>query len=232
MASNVSMLLRTSVFRKQLIALTGLAMVGFVIAHLSGNLLIFLGPEMFNHYADMLHHLPEIVWPMRIGLLAAIIIHIVLTIQLVRENKAARPRAYEVEQVKGDKKFATTAMIYTGLLLVFFIVLHLIDFTFANREGELSYVDGESLSLFGLVWNKFSLEHGGWWRVPVYIAAMISLGLHLSHAIQSVFQTLGANNTRYMPHIKKLSLALGILIAFAFASIPIYVLIMPEPMGA
>jgi succinate dehydrogenase / fumarate reductase cytochrome b subunit len=228
MAANLKEIAGSSILRKQLAAFTGLVMVGFIIAHLAGNLLILAGPEAFNHYAETLASLGEILWLMRFGLIASVLLHIFLTMQLVIENNRARAQQYEVTQDHGDRKIATRAMKYTGILIVLFLFLHLYDFTFGDKEGQSSIVeglnDGESLGLFGLVWKSFSLQHI--WRVFIYILAVFSVGLHLSHAIESLFQTLGINHPRYTPIIRKASLVIGGAVFLGFASLPVYVLIM------
>lgn len=234
MASNFKALLGSSIFRKQVSALTGLAMVGFVIAHLSGNLLIFAGPEAFNAYAHKLASLGPLLWVMRFGLIICVILHVAITLTLAKENSNARSQRYDVEKDHGDRKLATRAMKYTGIMIVAFLILHLWDFTFGDKTGTKSIVSGlnddESLYLFGLVWNSFSFSTG-WWRDLFYIVAVSAVGLHLSHAIESVFQTFGFNHERYTPLIKKASLGIGIAVAVLFASIPIYVALFAKPMG-
>lgn len=230
MASNLGKILGSSIFRKQVSALTGLAMVGFVLAHLTGNLLIFMGPEAFNAYAAKLQTLGPILWVMRLGLIGAVVLHVVITLTLAKENLQARPQRYDVEKDHGDRKMATRAMKYTGITIVLFLCLHLYDFTFAEKEGPGSVVAGENLGLFGLVWNSFQFS-GGWWRVLLYITAVSAIGMHLSHAIESAFQTFGFNHEKYTPVLKKVSLAIGITVAVIFASIPIYAALASKPFG-
>lgn len=234
MASNFKALLGSSIFRKQVSALTGLAMIGFVIAHLSGNLLIFAGPEAFNAYAHKLASLGPLLWVMRFGLIICVVLHVAITLTLAKENANARSQRYDVEKDHGDRKLATRAMKYTGIMIVAFLILHLWDFTFGDKTGTKSIVSGlnddESLYLFGLVWNSFSFSTG-WWRDMIYIFAVGAVGLHLTHAIESVFQTFGFNHERYTPLIKKASLGIGIAVAVLFASIPIYVALFAKPMG-
>lgn len=234
MAANIRALVGSSIFRKQISAITGLAMIGFVIAHLSGNLLIYGGPEMFNGYTEKLHEVEELLWIMRFGLIISIILHVVITLTLARENSRARDTRYQVTKDHGDRKMATRFMKYTGILIVFFLALHLYDFTFGDKHGDATIVEGlnngESLGLFGLVWNSFSIEVN-WWRVLIYEVAVIAVGLHLSHAIESLLQTIGFNHDRYTPTIRKASLAIGILIAIGFGSIPVYVALAPSPFG-
>lgn len=228
--------LRSSVFRKQVIAVTGLAMVGFLVAHLSGNLLIYAGPDAFNSYAEKLHALGPLLWVMRIGLIVSVALHVWLTITLVLENRKARPQGYAVDEPKGNRNIATVLMKYTGVFIIIFLCLHLYDFTFGNRSGPQSVIaglgNGESLGLFGLVWNSFKFTDPiGWIRVPVYLIAVTGVGLHLSHGIQSVVQSLGFHHPRYTPLIRKASIAIGALLALGFGLIPVYVMLAPQPMG-
>lgn len=229
MSSKLSTVLNSSIFRKQISALTGLALVGFVLAHLVGNLLIFAGPEAFNDYAHQLQEIGhgKVIWLMRFGLISVFLIHIILTIMLTLENKKARNNRYEMTQSHGNRKFATQAMKYTGIMIALFIILHLIDFTFADKTGEASIVGGENLGIYGLVWNSFHV----WWRNIIYILAVSAVGLHLTHAIQSVCQTFGFNHNRYTPLIQKLSLIIGILVALTFSAIPIFVALASKPFG-
>ena len=94
MSSTFGLILGSSILRKQVVAITGLAMAGFVIAHLAGNITLFLGPTAFNNYAHKLQNLAPLVWTMRIGLIAAVLLHVALTLKLVLENRAARGRPH------------------------------------------------------------------------------------------------------------------------------------------
>jgi succinate dehydrogenase / fumarate reductase cytochrome b subunit len=224
-------LLRSSVLRKQIVALTGLAMVGFILAHLAGNMLIFMGPKAFNHYAETLRTIPELLWVARLGLVAALLAHIHFTVSLVRENRRARgENSYAVEASKCDDfNFARKYMIFSGMLVFFFLALHLWDFTLSNKDAARGIIDGaagnKSQGLYGVVWNGLSNP----WRVIIYIAAVSCVGLHLSHGVQSMCQTIGLNHNRYTPLIRMASLALGALVAVGFSLIPIYVLLRGTP---
>lgn len=204
-------------------------LVGFLVAHLSGNFLIFAGPEAFNGYSEKLHHLGALLWVMRGGLLAAFLAHVYLAILLTAENHSAREGRYQNWRTKGEGGFAKKTMIYTGLLVLLFVGLHLYDFTFRSKSGDPTLIDGvnggESLGLYGLVWNSFLQP----WHSGLYILAMIILGLHLSHGIQSLFQTMGIAHDRYTPMIKKIGMALAILLAAGFISIPIFVNVVRTP---
>lgn len=228
-SSYLSELLHSSIFRKQVVALTGIAMVLFIIGHLVGNLLIFVGPEAFNKYAEFLASLGELLWVVRIALGTCFVLHVYFTITLALENRAARAGRYAVNTSKGDANFARKFMILTGLLVFCVFFFHLRDFTFGDKVGPVTVVagvnDGQSLGLFGLVWNSFLYLP----RTIAYILFVSCVGMHLSHGVQSLFQTLGFNHHRYTPLINRVSIALGIIVAVGFSSIPLYVLLKHTP---
>ncbi len=211
-------------------------MIGFLVAHLSGNLLIYAGPEAFNAYAEKIHKLGPLLWVMRVGLIVSVLLHVYLTLKLVQENRRARPQKYAVTEPKGQRSFAALIMQYTGIFILIFLALHLYDFTFSSKTGVKSVVpglsNGESMAIFGVVWNSFKFTDPiGWIRIPVYLIAVTGVGLHLSHAIQSVVQTLGFNHPKYTPIIRKISIAVGAVIALGFGMIPVYVMLAPQPLG-
>lgn len=225
-------ILDSSILRKQIVAVTGLALVGFILAHLSGNLLIFGGPEMLNGYAKKLRDLGALLWVLRIGLLAAFLTHVFLTIQLTLENRAARIHRYAVGGSKVDVElvFAKRTMILSGLVIFVYIGLHLIDFTFRDHHGPNSIVavaegDPVDLGLYGLVWNSFLQP----WRAILYLFVMVVLGFHLAHAIQSVATTLGYHDWALTPKLRRASLYIGMAVALAYSLIPIYINILQKP---
>ena len=204
-----------SIIKKQIVAVTGLGMVGFLISHLSGNFLFYAGPKAFNAYAAFLHSLGKVLWVARIGLIGMFITHIIFTVLLVIENKRARSKRYAVYQNHGDKKsLAVRLMPYTGSILLAYVILHLIDFTFPDKSV---YANG----LYELVSITLSHPvHAVW-----YMIAMACVGFHLSHGIQSVVQTFGISNTSIMKTTRKISLSLGIAVGVGFGSIPLYIVI-------
>lgn len=226
MIGRLGKFLNTSVVKKQLVAVTGLLLVGFILGHLGGNFLIFVGPSAFNAYAAHIQGLGALLWLVRLGLLATVATHIVFTIKLTYENHAARGPRYAISSDFGETSFAKKTMIYSGGLIACFVLLHLSDFTFADKEGPASAVitssgDPVNLGLYGLVWNSFLRP----WRIVVYLVAVGLVGLHISHGIQSVIQTIGLPHDSYMPAITRASNAAGLLVALGFASIPVYVVV-------
>ena len=203
---------------KALVALTGLLLTGFVMAHLSGNLLVFAGPEALNKYAAGLQALGGLLWVARGGLLAVFIVHLGLAVKLSLENKAARPEKYQYEATM-EATFASRHMFHTGFLIFAFAMLHLAHFTFRILSAEVNAIPKEDV--YGMMVAGFTnpVVSG------LYILAMAALALHLRHGVSSAFQTVGI----YHPTVNGLLSKLGPIVAFivfvGFSSIPIAVMI-------
>ena len=140
---------RSSLGGKYIMALTGLALIGFVVAHMSGNLLIYAGRDALNSYAAALKDRPALLWPARLGLLAVFVIHIVLGIRLTRQNSSARPVRYIYEDTL-QASWASRHMLLTGLVLLAFTIYHLAHFTFgvivpAEPPGDVPQREVEEL---------------------------------------------------------------------------------------
>ena len=212
-------LLSDSIGRKVVMAITGLLMVLFVVGHLLGNLSIFAGPNGINAYAEKLHGLPQVVWATRVVMLTAVALHIVLSIRLTLENRAAKPTAYAVDR-RLRVTFAGKNMIWTGLLLGGFIAFHLLHFTVRSVPGLdiVQGLDGPGrFDVFSMVVAAF----GQVATVVVYVVAMAALFLHLSHGIQSTFQSLGLNNAKTMPGFLKFGSVLSVIFLLGYGSIPV-----------
>ena len=212
--------LRSSISKKQVVAATGLILNLFVAGHLAGNLFIFGGPEAFNGYAKKLAGLRPALYLVEFGLAWIFFVHLYTTALLVLENIKARGTPYAVTKDVGSRSIATKLMPYTGSVIFAFVLWHLLDFTFIDHHGPRSMIDGQSYGLFGVVYNSF--------KDPVhsllYIVAMLAVGLHLSHGIQSIFQTYGLNHPTYTPLIKRFSEIMAFVITVAYIWIPIAVM--------
>ena len=127
--------LQTSIGKKAIVGVTGAILFGFVIAHMLGNLQAFLGPETFNGYARSLKELPAMLWSVRAVLLVSVITHIVVTLQLVAQSRAARPVGYRKQQ-SAATTYAAKSMKYTGPLLAAFIAYHIAHFTWPGAGGR------------------------------------------------------------------------------------------------
>ncbi|MCE9529575.1 MAG: succinate dehydrogenase cytochrome b subunit [Planctomycetes bacterium] len=205
----------STVGQKFVVALTGTALVGFVIAHMAGNLQIFAGREKLNEYALFLKNLGPMLWAMRIGLLVVFVVHILLTLSLKKRSSNARPIGY-VHSDTIQASFASVTMVWTGLLVLAFTLYHLAHFTF----GWTQTADGRNfLTLHDPKGHHdvYEMVIAGF-RSPVvaiiYLIAQAILFVHLSHGIGSVFQTLGLNTPRTAQFFRRLGFAVaGVIFA-------------------
>jgi succinate dehydrogenase / fumarate reductase cytochrome b subunit len=217
----------SSIGKKQLLALTGLGLAGFLIAHLAGNLLIFRGPEAFNEYSHALVSNP-LIYAAEAALAGLFVVHIALALKLTRENRAARgPERYAMVRSRGRpsrRSFASQTMVYSGLLAFAFLVLHLMTFKYNVDIAGLTVapiavrVHGgvEMRDLYARVIQVFhEPAYVGW-----YLFSMLVLGLHLSHGASSLFETLGLDHPRWTPAIRLGGRIFAWAIALGFASIP------------
>jgi succinate dehydrogenase / fumarate reductase cytochrome b subunit len=217
---NINSHLNSSIGRKQTVALTGLLLIGYVIIHLAGNLLIYAGPKAFNGYAKLLAGLRPTFYLIEAGLLLIFLIHIYFTYLLTLENMHARAR-YAVVKPKGNRSLSSQIMTYSGGIVLIFVIYHILDFTLIDHEGTRSIVKGQGLGLYGVVYNSFANPI----HSLFYIIAMIAIGLHLDHGVQSFIQTFGLNHPKYMPYIYKFSRWFAVAITLGYSSIPVYVLL-------
>ena len=221
-------LLGSSVGRKMLVALTGVALVGLVSAHMLGNLQVFLGPDALNSYAAKLKSLGALLWVARGGLLVVFVVHVGLALKLAAENKAARPAPY-AHGGRVQSTLGARSMVLTGLMVLLFVLYHLAHFTFGVTHPEHYTVTEAIQTLDGPV-NRHDVYYMvvTGFRQPLvsglYIAAMALLALHLSHGVQSVFQSLGLNDRKYEGLIRKLAVGLAWVIFLGNSSMPVAVL--------
>jgi succinate dehydrogenase / fumarate reductase cytochrome b subunit len=214
-------ILASSLGKKYLTAVTGLLLVLFLVAHLAGNLTIYKDAESFNAYAHLLETNPLLPLA-EAGLVVLFLVHIGLAVRVTLENRKARTSRYAVQADKGRKTTASATMIWTGLILLAFLLLHIWNF----RIGKLSdpgyaaaQATGEHYDLYTLV--KRELQRP--WLAWAYVLGMGALGFHLWHALRSVFQTLGASHPHLDAAWEKLRW-LAVVLALGFLSFPLYFL--------
>lgn len=212
---------QSSIGKKWVVALTGLVLVLFVIGHLLGNLQIFLPPDYINTYAQKLQALGPFLWLIRIFMLAAFYFHVVNTIALVRENRAARPARYEVERTKRATK-ASLTMIISGLILLAFIIFHIVHFTV--RALPLKDIDAVDPLGRHDVHRMMISSFQNLWVSAFYLIAMALLCMHITHGFQSVFQTLGLRTRRLAPLLSATSVGLGWFLFLGNAAIVLAIL--------
>jgi succinate dehydrogenase / fumarate reductase cytochrome b subunit len=215
--------LSTSIGSKFLVAFTGLALVGFLILHLAGNLLILAGPETFNSYGHALISNPLII-PAELGLILILLLHIYKAVQHVVRGRSARPQRYTTHAWAGGasrKSLGSTTMILSGILVLAFLISHLANFKFgAYYAVSDNAPDSENVrDLYRLVIEIF--QNPG--AVLFYVVAMVVTGLHLRHGISSAFQSLGLMAPGRTQALLTGGLWLAVLIAGGFALIPVWV---------
>lgn len=213
------MLLPTStVGRKLVMAATGQMMILFIIFHVAGNSTIFFGK--LNAYAAGLHALPFLVWAVRLVMLAAVTLHLSYAVILTLENNDARPQS-SIRKELVASTFAGRNMVWTGAVIGTFLVYHLLHFTFQVIDpatAARTHLDALGRpDVFLMVARSFQRMA----ITAVYLAAVTALWFHLSHGIQSSFQTLGLNGERSFPYIRKGGSLAAAVLLLAYASIPV-----------
>ncbi len=212
--SRMVALWRSAIGKKAIMAATGIVLFAFVLGHMLGNLQAFRGEEELDRYAALLRVAPGLLWSARIVVLAAALLHAVAGIQLWLERRAARPIGYERWQATGSSP-ASRTMIWSGFLILGFVVYHLLDLTFgvANpdfREGE--------------VFHNLLASLGRTVAAVFYVVAVAGLGVHLWHGLWSMFQSLGVANRAYTPGLKRFAVTFATILAVGFAAVPLAVL--------
>jgi len=222
-------LYRTTIGKKVVMAVTGLILVGFVVAHMVGNLKIYTGAEHLNAYAGFLREVGEpifpretLLWIARLVLLGSVGLHIGAAYQLTRLDKASRPERYAMKKVTTN--YASRTMRWGGVIITLFIVYHILHFTL----GQVGYAPGvfqhgdanDGYQTYANVVIGFQnpLVSG------FYIVAMVALGLHLYHGTWSMFQTLGLNSKKWNGLWRGVAIAVAIAVVLGNISIPIAVL--------
>jgi succinate dehydrogenase / fumarate reductase cytochrome b subunit len=216
----------SSLGKKYIMAISGMALFAFVVLHMVGNLQIFLGPDAINDYGYFLQSKPELVWPARFGLLILVLLHIWAAIKLSAENRAARPEGYRKFNPVGSS-YASRTMLVSGLLIFCFIVYHLLHFTaqvpginftgknFTTLEDAKQHHDVYRMMVLGFSQPIVSI---------FYIISMALLCLHLSHGVSSMFQSLGWKNKKYGTFIDRFAMAAAVVLIIGYSSIPLAVL--------
>ena len=214
---------RSAVGKKVVMAVTGLALFGFVLGHMLGNLKLYFGAEALNHYAEWLRELGTpllphggLLWIARIGLLAAVGLHIWSAWQVTRMNRKARPQDYS-RRATIQASYASRTMRWGGVLIALFVLYHLAHFTFGPAWAHPDFVPGD---VYHNVVAGFSV-----WPISLfYIVAQAALALHLYHGLWSLFQSLGWNHPSFNPWRRTFAKAFAAVIFIGNISFPISVL--------
>jgi succinate dehydrogenase / fumarate reductase cytochrome b subunit len=201
-------------------AVTGLLMVLFLIGHTLGNMTIFKGAEGINAYAFHLHELAPVVWANRIVMGIAVVLHVIFAIMVTLENWAAKPVKYAVSRSL-KATFASKNMIWTGLIVAVFIGYHLAHFTLRVTGVQIGTDAQGRLDVFTMVRDSFVLAP----IAIIYVVSMVAVFLHLTHGIQSLFQTSGFSNAIMLPRYGVVGKLLSAIFLIGLGSIPVVFLI-------
>ena len=218
MLATVAFYFQTSIVRKQVMAVTGLLLSGFLITHLAGNFLIFVSADAFNKYAHTLTSNPAIY--IAEAVLAVLFLgHIGMGIVLTMQNQKARPQRYYQFQPTGrGATFASRTMLITGSIVGAFLVYHILGLKFGTYYETT--VDGVVMrDLYRLVIEYFQ----NFFNVIAYVVGMIAIGTHLSHGFWSAFHSLGFAHPKYSPTIQNAAKAFGVVLTIGFSSFPLYI---------
>ncbi|MCB0361924.1 MAG: succinate dehydrogenase cytochrome b subunit [Bdellovibrionales bacterium] len=208
----------STIGKKYWVALTGMGLSLFVLAHMLGNMLILVSPQKYNLYGHAMVNNP-LIYPAEVGLVVLFFTHLLLAVRLTIANKKARPVTYAVSATElKSTSLVAKSMWAQGFLILAFTVLHLITFKYGT-EYVVDYGGLVVRDLHRLVVEVFSQPLYVAW----YVVCLIALGFHLSHGVASSIQTLGIHHPRYQERIKKFGLVYGLLVMIGFLSQPLYV---------
>ena len=204
----------STIGKKAIMAVTGLVLFGFLIAHMLGNLQIFLGSAVMDHYAEALHGNPPLLWTVRIVLFVSVILHTWASIQLSAIKREARPVAY-VKRANVISSWASRSMMLTGPIIAAFVIFHLLHLTTGTIHPNFVELHAYENLVTGFLVVPIALT---------YIVVMLFIGFHLSHGIWSMFQSIGFSHPRYTPAIKKFAAVFSWILIAGFISVPLAVL--------
>ncbi len=224
---------RSSLGSKYVMAVTGLLLICFVLAHMAGNLLIFAGKDALNGYAHALEEKPPLLWTARVILLAIFVLHIVLGIRLTRDNMRARPVRYVCEGTI-QANWASRHMLLTGLVILAFVIYHLLHFTLGITDPTHFKRNTLDVPLYRPLdpaarpeYDVAAMVVGGF-RQPLvslaYVVATVFLALHLWHGATSWFQSLGLNGRGYDKVINRVGPVIALIVLIGNCSIPLAIL--------
>jgi succinate dehydrogenase / fumarate reductase cytochrome b subunit len=216
-------LYRSTIGKKVIMAVTGLVLVAFVIGHMLGNLQMFIGAAKINAYSAFLKSTGELLWLVRLGLLVAVLLHILMAWQLTMIKRQARPIDYHKREPQVST-IASRTMRWGGVLLLVFIVFHILHFTTgtvfpAASRPDAMYPQFSPTDVYGNVISAFRTP----WVVAFYVVAMLFLMLHLFHGAWSSVRTLGLNKPSRHPLQRRVATIVAIVVWLGFTAVPVAV---------
>jgi succinate dehydrogenase / fumarate reductase cytochrome b subunit len=214
---------KSAVGKKWLMAVSGIILLGYVLAHMVGTLKVFLGRDDINEYAEWLRTLGEpalpfsvVLWTLRTVLIAAFFVHIVAAYQLTRMNHAARPVKYQSPRDYAAANFASRTMRWTGVIVALFLIYHLLDQTWGPANSD--FVRGDPYHNMFVSFDKVPVA-------VVYILASIALGIHMFHGAWAMFNSLGINNPKYNVWKRYFAGAFSVVVTVGYVSMPLLIVL-------
>ena len=224
-------MLNSTLGRKYLVAVTGLALVGFTIGHLAGNLQLLIPDDghLFNSYAHKLIKLGPILWVIEVILLVIALVHIIAGIAVTITSSKARDVDYKEYQTKGGNSKLNSSsrnMVMFGAALLIFIIVHVLHFKFAAFSETKFWTEYEGVMIRDLYTEVVIAFKNPLW-VGFYVFMMAMLGFHLRHGVWSMFQSLGLMQDKKSPQLYAAGAMVGILLAVGFLFLPVFIYIDP-----
>jgi succinate dehydrogenase / fumarate reductase, cytochrome b subunit len=210
----VSRFWSSTIGKKMVMAVTGIVLVGYILAHATANLLIFVGASALDAYAAKLRTMPLLLWGVRALLLVSVVMYVVAAVQFAVRARSARPTPYHRLEPQTSSA-ASRTMRWGGVAILLFVVYHILHFTTGQAHPDFVH-----LAPYHNVTTAFRV----WWVAAIYIAAMVALAMHLYHGTWSMFQTLGIEHARVNIARRRLATVLAVLVPLAFVTVPIAVL--------
>lgn len=211
----------STIGKKAVMAVTGLLLVLFLLAHMLGNLNIFFGPNGFNGYAHWLRTIGEPVlhnswylWIQRFVLVVAVVLHVTSAAQLSRRDRAARPTRYKHHQ-RWQASFATSTMRWGGIIIALFVVWHILDLTVGVVNPHF---------IAGQPYQNVVADFQVWWINVIYIVALVALGFHINHGFRSAARTLGIERPNRARAVRFVGTVLALGISLGFIAVPVGVM--------
>ena len=204
----------STIGKKVVMAVTGIVLVGYILAHATANLLIFVGASALDAYAVKLRTMPILLWGVRALLLVSVVVHVVAAAQLAARARSARPTPYHRLEPQTSSA-ASRTMRWGGVAILLFLVYHILHFTTGQAHPDFIH-----LAPYHNVTTAFRV----WWVAAIYVAAMVALAMHLYHGTWSMFQTLGIEHARVNVARRRLATVVAVLVPLAFVTVPIAVL--------
>lgn len=199
-------------------ALSGLFLVSFLLLHFAVNFISVFSADAYNLASEFMGTNPIIQFLLQPILILGTILHFVMGMILEWQNRRSRDVKYAVYKGAANSTWMSRNMIYSGLVVLLFLVVHFLDFWFP--EMKFKYVDG--LTDPNRYYHELQEEFVNPIRVTVYVLSFVALMLHLLHGFQSSFQSVGFNHNRYTPALKKLANAFAIVIPLGFIFIALF----------